>query len=283
MTNITWANQVLVTPQDIEDYLGFVNVPLRFSPNEDKNAALQLIIKTLIKLSKTEIFNKLCKDFKTRIPETLNNWFATKRYGIDNQRQTIERDLSQISSIAGLPIGTSLTQGAIFDLLFFLFSSGVSLHPSFFSNYGNPISGVGGSAAGAAQLGDFMFDTQFFFTYINTSSNVNSPTWVKFFATSALDNLLNAGYDSFGNPGIFMTTARAKVIELMYRRGSNTDRVGLDNNPYWNNMANQWEAKFEKEYKENFPNLNINLDQSGTMSDYDLSLMTPNYDGFFIL
>jgi len=276
MANTLWKDQIINTVKDVKDRITSVNVPLRFSANINKELELETIIKGKISLAKDYIYDDLALIFKTKIPETVNQWLNYKRYQVDNTKQSISRDLQQISQIAGLPVGSILEVGSLFDLAFWLFNSGLNLHPRTFSAYGTPGSGSTAIGAGVAQIGDICVDTQGWFLYINTSTNINLPTWVKWLATSVMDNILNIGYDSQGNPGVFRNVGVDYTLWLMSEDGTLADRVGFDVNPFFIKLNERYEEKKDASFKKYFPLLEISVDGSSTVSDYSRSITTPN-------
>ena len=279
MANILWSNQVLCTVEDVTDRISHPEVPLRFSPNTDKSSALEVIIKKKINTAKQYIYNDLAIPFKKKIPETVDKWLNYKRFLFDNQKQSINRDLQQMSQVAGLSIGAFMETGVTLDLYWFLFQTGINIHPRTISNFGPPTNGSMGTGSGTALPGDVCVDGQNWHLYINTSENINSPLWIKWQAVGVMDNLLNIGYttNAIGQqvPGIFLPVAVNKVLELLAEDGSLSDRAGFDTSQFYMNVSTKYRKDYEDTFKKYSPLVEINIDGTGTQSDYDIGITSP--------
>jgi len=273
-TNIPWISLSLVNANDVSTFLTSPEVPLRFSPNALKDATLQKAIESKIQIAKEYIYNDLAIYMRQIVPDTVQKWFAHKRDQLNQLVANMGRDMDLLSRAAGLPMSGLIESGTIISLDFWLMlMNGIS--PMTFSSYGAPTSGLLGDGSGSALIGAFLVDVLNFLVYINTSTDINAPQWVKLFATNAMDNLLFCGYDANMKRGAMFFPALYLTIHFMLRDGSLAGRLEYDTTPFFKDMAQSYFADYQKEFKKNKFLVIPDIDEDGKVSDFENTLSNP--------
>lgn len=264
MPNTPWTDLVLCTPADVKGRARNAETLLQI---DRENESIDDKIQQKIDLSKDWIRQDLIRDLKKRIPEVVNSWLTYKRFQINESMQNIRRDMGQISDAAGLPtVGVIGFDGTIFDLFFFL-TQFPQIHPRTYSNYGVPTNGTQGTLAGSAFTGDILVDTFGWKLYINKGTLV-SPQWrAEFTANDAINNLTNATVE-------LKHVAVNAALWAMAQDGMLVLRPEYDTNPFMLDQEALWRKRYRESFADALPLLDVNIDGSGVVSDYERGLMT---------
>ena len=276
MANITWNNLELVRTDDIFNFLSSPELPLRFSSNNNDQSALIETVNNKIQISKDYIFFELRNHLRKIVPDEVQKWFATKRDQLNMLVQTMGRDLELLSRSMTVPFAGLVQTGTVLTMDWWMMIQN-GINPMTFTTYGTPVSGLGGDGNNQALIGAILVDVLNFIVYVNTSKDITQPNWVRLFAYTLMDQLLFCGYDINNNKGSMYFPALYLTIHYMLRDGTLSNRSGYDGDTgkFFINQSKYYMDEFTREFDKNKKNVIIDVDNDGSVSNFENSLNNP--------